>query len=133
MSIQPKSNLTVDLLKCISDHLSGRKDCRRTEYTVYVGMSDDEHERQLTLAEVSDVSNKVFFYPKRSVFPDVHHRRKSDAVDIINHVIKEHFYDELYDSEDFNSVCIKPNIIEPGVYRYILSFDGKKRQWIRVK
>ena len=128
-----KSNLTVDFLKCIATHLSGRKDCRQIEYTVYIGFLDEEHERQLTLSEATDVSNKVFFYPKRSVFPDIHHRRKSDAEDIITHVVKEHFKESLYNDEEFNAVCIQPNKLEPGIYRYILSFDGKKRQWIRVK
>ena len=127
-----KPDFTVDVLKCISDHLSGRKDCRQIEYTVYIGVADDEHERQLTLAEVTNIEHKVFFYPKRAVYPDRFHRNKSDAQDIITHVIKDHFPD-LYDGEDFNSVCIKSDVLEPGVYMYILSFDKKKRQWIRIK
>lgn len=124
-------NLTSELLQCISAHLSSRKDCRKLEYIVYIGIVDDEHERQLTLGELDNIADKVFFYPKRYVYPDRFHRKKSDEIDIIAHVIKEHF-PELYVCEDFNSVVVNSALLTPGKYQYILSFDEKKRQWIRV-
>lgn len=127
-----KEDLTVQFLRAISERLSGRASCRQIEYTVCIGMMDNT-KHQMNISEMNDISNKVFFYPERSVYPDRYHRQKTDLRDIVNHIMKSQFADTIFDHEDeYNDACFKPGSLVPGIYKYILSFDKKRRQWIRV-
>lgn len=126
---------TTQFLRAISDRLSGRSSCRQVEYTVCIGMLDiSEHlEHQVNLSELGDISNKVFFYPERFVFPDRYHRQKTDMRGVVNHIMKTQFADTVFDYEDeYNDACFKKGSLVPGVYKYVLSFDKKRRQWIRI-
>lgn len=132
MKSKTSSETTVEFLHSISNHLSGRKSCRGIEYVVCIGMDDDSQLRQLDLADVSTRENKIFFYPDRFVFPDTFHRQQSDKKDIITHVLIEHF-DNIFAGYDYTRPCFKVGSLIPGVYKYVLSFDKKRRQWVRVK
>lgn len=124
---------TVEFLRAISDRLSGRKNCRKIEYTVCIGMDDDSVDRQLHLSDTEDMSNKVYFYPERVVYPDRFHRQKSDLTEIVYHILKTRFKDTVYDCDQFDRPCFKQGSLTPGIYKYILSFDKRRRQWVRVK
>lgn len=123
--------LTVAVLRSIAQHLSGRQSCRGIEYTVCIGMTDTSHAHG-TSSTISDTT--ILFYPERSVFPDRFHRQKSDLQDIINHVLKIHFNETVYDHDDPSGrACFRTSSLVSGVYQYILSVDGRRRQWVRIK
>lgn len=134
MKNKTASELTVEFLRAIAQRLSGRSSCKQIEYVVCIGMDDDTVSRQMSLADVESTHNKVFFYPERLVFPDTHHRQKSDLTDVVKHVMKEQFADTVFDHEDqFGKVCFRDGSLVPGIYQYVLSFDKKRRTWIRIK
>lgn len=97
-------DITSEFLRCLSDHLSSRQDCKGVEYTVIIDRSN------------------IKFEPLRYVYPDRYHRKENDKQDVVRHVISYHFPD-LPDSNF--------EMLTSGTYKYVLSFDGKKRQWIR--
>lgn len=124
---------TEEFLRCISDHLSSRKSCRKVEYVVAIGMMYDDSEYQMTLADLDEgIHDKIFFSPPRFVFPDKFHRSKGDYQNIVNHVIKSHFHDTIFDREDSCKDCrFKEGSLSPGIYKYKNSFNSKRRKWIR--
>ncbi len=102
LSNQNKSKVTQDLLKGISDRLSGRTDCANLTYTV-------------------DISVKgVAMTPLIYVYPDKHRRMPSDKLDIISYVHRYKFQDIMLDQLEF------------GTYIYATNEYSKKRRWMRV-
>lgn len=113
------SDLTKRVLKCISDHLSGRNDCKGVNYSVTIGT---EYFEEL-----------MIFEPVRiMVFPNRYRRHESDKVSVISHVIQEHF-PELYKGTNgmFNINADTSKLVK-GVYVYESSVDNKRRRWVRV-
>ena len=125
---------TVKLLRAISKRLSSRKSCKRIEYIVCIGMEADDIEHQKSLAEYNDVSDVIMFYPEREVFPDTHHRRSTDLIDIVSCVIMTKFKDTVFSYVDnLGKIHFNEGSVVPGVYKYILSATKKRRKWVRIK
>ena len=119
---------TEEFLKAVADRLSSRADCKQVEYVVYIGVIDTSD----TLDVKGAASNTVYFYPRRSVFPNTHRRRKVDLRDIVDHVMRSKFTDTVYSHDnEYGHACFKSGTLTPGIYQYTLSFDKKRRKWIR--
>lgn len=116
------SERTVQILRCLASHLSSRKSCKQVEYTVCIGCTE-------TGAQL--FTNSITLNPHRQVFPDTYHRKQSDLIDVAEHVLIAHFPDIAVDSDVLNVQYAEGSLVT-GVYRYILSFDKSRRQWIRI-
>lgn len=114
-----KSKTTEKFLKCIAQHLSSRGDCRGIRYTVTLGCPVDKR--------------IVTFEPIRLVFPNRYRRCGRDKVNIITHVIKEHFSELQIQETDTDIVYVDTDKMVTGVYVYELSIDKKRRRWTRIK
>ena len=125
---------TKQLLQAISKRLSSRKNCRRIEYVVCIGVEADDIEHQKSLVEYNDVSDIIMFYPEREVFPDTHHRRSTDLIDIVSCIIMTKFKDTVFSYVDnLGKIHFNTGSVVPGVYKYILSATKKRRKWVRIK
>jgi len=135
--MKPEARLTQKFLKCISDHLSGRPECRKLEYRVAIGVQDPKMPSQVTFDELVNpdynVKDHIYFYPPIDVYPSTHNRKKSDLQSILHHAIFKHYADELFDKSVDGSIYVKTDKLVPGVYIYQLSMNGKRRRWIRVR
>lgn len=119
-NLKNDSAMTVKFLRCITNHLSGRYDCRRIEYQVVIVPVDlpDFHYQY------------VLMYPEISVFPSVHLREESNRVSLLDHIIFNHFHDTLYAGRDkYGHILVKQNSLVSGTYIYQLSMYGKSRKW----
>ena len=96
---EPTGRQTEYLLKCISDRLSGRDDCRKVKYTVII-----DH-------------NGVRMDPLVYVYPNRYKRKETDLIDIVSFVHTYRMKSALLSNFVF------------GTYEYELSLDGKKRKW----
>ena len=114
-----KSKKTEQFLRCIAQHLSSRRDCRGIRYTVTLGCPVDKR--------------RVTFEPVRLVCPNRYRRCERDKVNIITHVIKEHFPELQLQESDTDIVYVNTAKLVPGVYVYELSIDKKRRRWARIK
>ena len=131
---KPAGKLTIELLRSISRRLSSRKNCKRIEYIVCVGMTNDEVGNQKRIQEYGDVSDIILFFPEREVFPDTHHRRSTDLIDIVSCIIMTKFKDTIFSYVDnLGQIHFVKGSLVPGVYKYILSNTKKRRKWVRVK
>lgn len=131
---QPNGKLTASLLRAISKRLSSRKNCKQLEYIVCIGMTNDEVGQQKRIQEYGDVSDIILFFPEREVFPDTHHRRSTDLIDIVSCVIMTRFKDTIFSYVDnLGQIHFQKGSVVPGVYKYILSITKKRRKWVRVK
>lgn len=111
--------LTKKVLRCISQHLSGREDCRNLEYTVSI------YEDTKTGDDIVEVS------PYISVFPNTFHRKETDKRGIAYHVIRIHF-SEIYAQSNTSVVQIKHNSLIHGSYIYRRYKLTRRRKWIRI-
>ncbi len=125
---------TKQLLQAISKRLSSRKSCRRIEYTVCIGTTYDEPDHQRSLSDYDDVHDIIMFYPEREVFPDTHHRRSTDLIDIVSCIIMTKFKNNIFSYVDnLGKIHFVDGSLVPGVYKYILSVTKKRRKWVRIK
>lgn len=108
-----KGDLTILLLKYISDHLSGRDDCKGIEYRVAI------------------THDKVIIEPQREVFPSIHKRKQTDKLNVISHVMKSHFSEYFNYVDEMHETHVKSNAFVEGRYIYKLSADRKQRRWER--
>lgn len=93
---------TEELLNNISKRLSGRDDCRNMNYCIVINHGGVE------------MSPSVF------VYPDIHHRKDKDKVEIVEFVK----YTMMKDAKlsDFTF----------GTYLYESNYERTKRRWVRV-
>ena len=132
--MQKDCELTTLFLRAISDRLSGRKDCKWLEYVVCIGMNDNTVEHQMNITEYGDISNKVFFYPERTVYLDRHHKQPSDLRDIVVLILEKYFKDTILDDVDeCRQACFKEGSLVRGIYKYELSVNKRQRHWVRIK
>ena len=125
---------TKQLLQAISKRLSSRKNCKQLEYVVCIGMDTDIIEHQKHLAEYNDISDIIMFYPEREVFPDTHHRRSTDLIDVVSCIIMTKFKDTVFSYVDnLGKIHFHQGSVVPGVYKYVLSTTKKRRKWFKVK
>ena len=135
-----QKDYTVEFLKSIADRLASRVDCKQVEYIVAIGepliyfsvigksLSSDE----LILNQVS--SGEVRMKPQIDVYPDTHHRKSTDKCSILDYVLITKFYDTCYDGiDEYGHARFREGSLTPGVYKYRLSVDKKKRKWSRIK
>lgn len=95
---------TEKFLKQISEHLSGRDDCRQVEFEV-------------DIKTYVDCIQVVSIRPEVSVYPDRKHRRIQDKTSVIDHILSFH-------NDDY--------VLENGKYIYRLSVDKKRRKWMKI-
>lgn len=135
-----QKDYTVEFLKSIADRLASRVDCKQVEYIVAIGepliyfsvigksLSSDE----LILNRVS--SGEVRMKPQIDVYPDTHHRKSTDKCSILDYVLITKFYDTCYDGiDECGHARFREGSLTPGVYKYRLSVDKKRRKWSRIK
>ena len=112
---QPNGKLTASLLRAISKRLSSRKNCKQLEYIVCIGMTNDEVGKQKRIQEYGDVSDIILFFPEREVFPDTHHRRSTDLIDIVSCVIMTRFKDTIFSYVDnLGQIHFQKGSVVPG-------------------
>lgn len=110
---------TVEFLRAISNRLSSRQSCRQVEYTVVISI---------------EPCNIVVFEPNVEVFPDTHHRQHTDLRSVVSHIMRTQFGSTVYDQDDeYGQPRYKSGSLTPGTYKYVLSFDRKRRQWTRIR
>ena len=115
---QIKPDMTESILKCISKHISNRRDCKDVEYDVNV-FGD----------------GKITLFPEVLVFDDIHNRRPVNRKPLLDHIIDFHC------DPKFVSVVMNSNdevhsrnfqYVIPGHYVYKYSSSGKCRRWIKL-
>lgn len=111
--------LTKQVLKSISQHLSGRVDCKDVEYSVHIYRDDK------TGDDVIEVS------PFITVFPSTFRRKETDRRGIAYHVIRIHF-PEIYAQSSTSVVQVKANSLVQGSYIYKRYKLTRRRKWIRA-
>ena len=99
-----KRTSTEKFLKQISEHLSGRDDCRQVEFEVDIKTYFD-------CVQVVSIRPEVFVYPDRK------HRRIQDKTSVIDHILSSH-------NDEY--------VLENGNYIYRLSVDKKRRKWMKI-
>lgn len=105
----PKINadvITKEFLLGLSKRLSSRKDCRQVEYEVCIN------------------EDGVVFKPQVEVFKNRYQRSECDKVPVQDIVLSNLV-------NNYMSDWIKSYLV-PGTYVYKLSFDKKRRQWIKL-
>lgn len=113
---------TIMLLRSISDHLSSRRDCKGVEYEVDVSINKDEH--GIAFIEFS-------MSPVTYVYPNPKRRKPEDRVNVLYHVLTQHFQILLQEIDLAGTVKVQPGRIIPGKYIYRLSVNGKQRRWCK--
>lgn len=132
--LKHNADQTKLLLQTISRRLSSRKNCKKLEYIVCIGMENTEDIHQINLVEYGNMSDVILFYPEREVFPDTHHRRSTDLIDIVSCVIMTKFKDTVFSYVDnLGKIHFIEGSLVPGIYKYILSTTKKRRKWVRIK
>lgn len=99
------SENTRRLLNLLSSHLSTRKGCSGTEYVLKIS------------------GDTIEFSPNVYCFPDLHKRKQTDRMPILEHVLLQHMSDVLRSQYD--------TIFVDGIYWYKLSVDRSRRRWTR--
>ena len=131
-----EAKLTTQFLHSISSRLSGRTDCRGVEYVVGIGVDDGMIPRQYTVQDLDNRSpeNYIIMYPEIKVFPNNKTRKRNFMCSVIECVVKNKYYDELYHGVDeAGCMMIDTSKLVRGTYKYKTSFKGKYRKWIRVR
>ncbi len=113
------------------------------EYTVYIGVCDKEVLDKYNISHdwLFDGVNPpqgyydryVVFEPVRLVYPNTYDRKESHKLSILEYVAK-YKLDEVFERIDDNVILLmnSSNKVTPGVYRYLLSVDGRRRKWERL-
>lgn len=108
------SRNTYNLLKCISNRLSSRDDCRGVEYEVTI--SDD---RTLNIV------------PNVQIFANTHKRKPCDKISIIQYAILNSVSSvSIYMQPD--KIILSRSCLIPGRYVFKQSADKLKRKWINM-
>lgn len=108
------TKMTKKFLSSYSRFLAGRNSCRWLEYVVII------------------TSTKVTSEPPIMVFPDVHHRKDADRLPICDHLVFNHYYNDLYDGVDNKGIRIKKDSLVEGTWKYQLQ-SNLRRKWVRIK
>ena len=125
---------TEDLLHCISKHLSSKPKCRGVNYRVAIYTYDDEQEtcnRWEALYGESGADNCIFFDTTARLCR--HGQNNKSAEPAIWHIVCQHFPELACGTGEGNQICVKTDMLVPGVYEYKCSVTGKYRRWFKVK
>ena len=127
-----KSKYTMKFLQTIAQHLSSRPECKKLVYRIAIGVDDPFFSYQLTLFEDELADKRVCFHPSIYVYPDIHHRKDTDKINVVQHVASAHFEALLYSYQESGGLYLNTENLVKGIYEYQSSIDGKKRRWVRV-
>lgn len=94
--------VTENFLMSISDRLSGRTDCKQTEYVVRISNSG------------------ITMEPTVNIYPNRYYRKDTDKRTVLQYALQR-----------LTSYQIKHKLV-PGTYVYRLSAAKKSRKWMRV-
>ena len=111
------TDLTKPFLKCISKHLSGRDECKHTEYRVLIN-------------EQSDGDYIISIQPLISVYRSTYDRKIKYS--ILEHLLLEHFREEFMSTEGHNPIHSNGYTLSKGEYRYKKSCRTGRRKWIQI-
>ena len=114
---KPIVERTTSLMNAIALRLSGRDDCKGINYTLSV---IDEGDYQ-----------HIVFEPDVVVYPDRYHRKDTDKSQVLVQILTNHFNEHVSKTDEGN-VFVDGNTFVCGNYRYVTSFNNKRRKWIRV-
>lgn len=128
-----KANKTVDVLRCISDHLSSRDICKGETYRVAIGVRDNKQSVSRYWPKDWDIKESIFFETTVQVFPNRYRRKSTDKSPVIQHVIVEHFPEIWGGVANGCQVQIKRGQLVEGIYEYRASLNTKNRKWFRVE
>lgn len=112
---------TEQLLKSIALRLSSRDKLRNIQYQVNIW--NDRNNKQLLVMQ-----------PYIKVYLNNHNRKPSDVKNVVQYVLDTEFscsY-ELLQTDDNMVRLLVDDIFLPGRYKYILSFDRRRRIWFRI-
>lgn len=113
MSKTTQGHRTYEVLHLIARRLAGRIDCTNIEYQVVI------------------TPDCVVFSPENTyVYPDRYNRKYKCS--ILEYILTSCFPDIVISCEN-NEVHILPNSLLCGEYRYIQSYGGKYRTWMKLK
>lgn len=112
---------TTDLLYCLSDHLSGKPECRGKEYEIVIQTQPFER----------GVVSYVTFESKTRLCNDRGKLSRVTASPVIVHVIAQHFRDCFYCSNNCQ-VQVKLDSFIDGVYKYRVATSCKYRRWEKI-
>lgn len=120
---------TNDILKSITQHLSGRQSCRGVVYRIAIGMYDMEQAScRDSWRSYHDCDDCIFF--------DTNTKLRSNSgrmIPAIQHIMIEHFPDVWAGIANGNQVQIHTMMLIPGIYEYRKSTTGKYRKWFKVR
>ena len=105
---------TLQLLRHLAEHVSYRTAGQRAEYIVNIGV------------------DTLCFSHNFPVLPDRFHRRETDKCPVAEHVMKFHMPDVFVEASQ-GQVVFTPGSFVPGVYKYQLSFDRRRRRWTKLE
>lgn len=129
-----KSKFTQKFLQTLSQHLSSREECKGLTYRIAIGVYDDKvFPTQISMFEEELRHKRVCFFPNVLVFPDRHHRKETDKVNVVTHVARDHYDDLLCTYQEEGCVFVQTDNLVKGVYEYQPSVDHKKRRWVRLE
>lgn len=106
---------TERLMNLIAVRLSGRDFCKGMTYHLHI--SNEQH---------------IMFEPDIEVYPDRYHRKDTDKSNVLNLILIKKYSEFIHVNEN-GGLEIHPNTFIPGEYEYTVSFNKKRRKWIRVK
>ena len=110
-----RTRLTKELLQHISNHLSSRNECKGLEYVVTIG--DD----------------RILFEPFTIfVFPNRYTRCERDKSPVTYHVIQNHMPELEICKDSSGQYVLDTSKLVKGRYKYQISFNNKRRRWIRI-
>jgi len=125
---------TEEFLQAVAERLSGRTDCKKVQYIIYIGRAP-RSEAEAHHSNVLDMksADRVFILPNYEIYPDIHHRKKTDLVGVLDYILITRFHNSVFNGlNEYGHAVFKPDTLTPGVYQYKLSVDEKRRKWIRL-
>lgn len=122
-----QAKLTQKFLKAISRRLSGRVDCYRLEYTIGIGC-----DLPGSGIKYDNEADYIFFRPDIYVYKDLHHRKDTDLFKVVDLICHKHFPELILERDDYGQLKIDTSKLSRGIYKYQISFDGKRRRWVRM-
>jgi len=134
-------DITKEFLIALSDRLSGRSDCKGVEYIVAISVSNVDMLDKYGLDTNSVLhgmnlpdkylDNVVIFHPYRLVYPNRYERKESNKLNVLELIAKR--FDGLFNGlTDDGDLYVNSGYLSPGLYRYTLSVDRRRRKWERL-
>lgn len=131
---------TKQFLLSISKHCSNSVKLKYEEYYVVICKHDGRIPMYIEQLRTISPENTVRMYPHVEIFPDVHHRKQANKLSAVNHVILDHFHDEVFDHiDEHGNIVVKEDCLVPGTYKYGYNYGTTGpdyragRHWMRIR